>query len=378
MARRADDTFDVLVIGGAAVGCAVARDTVGRGLTVALAEAGDIGGDFAGQLALAGLAPAHPADAEEAKILRRTCPHLTLDHGQPLPRWRILSRHFARRRSPRTINAQRYAILCARDAADRGARVFRRAPVVSVQRGASGWTADLAGRTVYARLIVDTTCGAPEGLSPQMGQLRTLTVSLLPADADTPGSAAFSLPAGDGLVAVGTDGPPPRGALWQSATLSIPARPNGAVTRDTTAAPLISLAPASAFHARRTAENSVAEMAPFVTMIGKTWTRFAALPGGDFQSLAAADMLKTLTAAAPDATPDRIARLFASYGTEAADILSQPQGQNFGHGMTEAELRWLRAREWATSAADVIWRRTALGPTVTTEEVRAIDRFLAA
>src|SRR3546814_7533020 len=36
-------------------------------------------------------------------------------------------------------------------------------------------------------------------------------------------------------------------------------------------------------------------------------------------------------------------------------------GTYFGHGLTEAELRYLVAREWAMTADDILWRRTKLG-----------------
>jgi glycerol kinase len=35
-------------------------------------------------------------------------------------------------------------------------------------------------------------------------------------------------------------------------------------------------------------------------------------------------------------------------------------GRGLGGGLTEAELRWLVAREWASSAQDILWRRTKL------------------
>ena len=36
-------------------------------------------------------------------------------------------------------------------------------------------------------------------------------------------------------------------------------------------------------------------------------------------------------------------------------------GRDFGHGLSEAEVRYLVAREWARSADDILWRRTKLG-----------------
>jgi glycerol-3-phosphate dehydrogenase len=36
-------------------------------------------------------------------------------------------------------------------------------------------------------------------------------------------------------------------------------------------------------------------------------------------------------------------------------------GQQFAPGLYEAELRYLRETEWATTAHDVLWRRSKLG-----------------
>src|SRR5688500_9166687 len=45
LGRLADETFDVLVVGGGATGAAVARDAALRGLAVALCDRADFGGE---------------------------------------------------------------------------------------------------------------------------------------------------------------------------------------------------------------------------------------------------------------------------------------------------------------------------------------------
>ena len=59
-------------------------------------------------------------------------------------------------------------------------------------------------------------------------------------------------------------------------------------------------------------------------------------------------------------------RLVRGYGTEAAAMLGGARtaadlGERFGWDLTEREVRWLMAREWAVTAEDVLWRRTKLG-----------------
>ena len=50
-------------------------------------------------------------------------------------------------------------------------------------------------------------------------------------------------------------------------------------------------------------------------------------------------------------------------------------GEHFGHGLTERELRYLMAHEWAQSAEDVLWRRTKLGLRLSPAEQNSLRRF---
>ena len=59
-------------------------------------------------------------------------------------------------------------------------------------------------------------------------------------------------------------------------------------------------------------------------------------------------------------------RLAHAYGTRAAKLLGNAKsladlGQSFGAGLTESEVRYLMAHEWARSAEDIVWRRSKLG-----------------
>ncbi len=71
-----------------------------------------------------------------------------------------------------------------------------------------------------------------------------------------------------------------------------------------------------------------------------------------------------------------------AYGSEAAAVLGTAQtaadlGRDFGATLTEAEVRWLMAREFARGAADVVWRRSKLGLRLTADQVAALDAFMA-
>jgi glycerol-3-phosphate dehydrogenase len=96
------------------------------------------------------------------------------------------------------------------------------------------------------------------------------------------------------------------------------------------------------------------------------WTAKAPLPGGDFAMDGAADLAGQIAGRYPFLGHDTAARLARSYGTLAFAMLGDAAGmadcgEDFGHGLTEREVRYLMDREWAQAADDVLWRRSKLG-----------------
>ena len=53
-------------------------------------------------------------------------------------------------------------------------------------------------------------------------------------------------------------------------------------------------------------------------------------------------------------------------------------GQSFGATLTESEVRYLMAKEWALTAEDVVWRRSKLGLRLSAAEIAALDDWMAA
>jgi glycerol-3-phosphate dehydrogenase len=53
-------------------------------------------------------------------------------------------------------------------------------------------------------------------------------------------------------------------------------------------------------------------------------------------------------------------------------------GQSFGATLTESEVRYLMAVEWACTADDIVWRRSKLGLRLSPAEIAAIDDWIAA
>jgi len=142
-------------------------------------------------------------------------------------------------------------------------------------------------------------------------------------------------------------------------------------------APLLSVYGGKITTYRHLAEEAVDLLAPRLPALsGAGWTRQAPLPGGDF-AIDGLDQLKAELARdfaflAPD-DADRIAR---AYGTRARLWLERPRGRDFGAGLSQAEVDYLVAEEWASSAEDVLWRRTKLGLLLSREQQAALAEYL--
>jgi glycerol-3-phosphate dehydrogenase len=53
-------------------------------------------------------------------------------------------------------------------------------------------------------------------------------------------------------------------------------------------------------------------------------------------------------------------------------------GRDFGHGLTEAEIAYLKREEWAVTADDVLWRRSKLGLHLDAAQRAAVADYLGA
>jgi glycerol-3-phosphate dehydrogenase len=143
-------------------------------------------------------------------------------------------------------------------------------------------------------------------------------------------------------------------------------------------APLLSVFGGKITTYRHLAESAVAKLAEWLpALAGRGWTDQKPLPGGDFPvdgaaALAAAYQLEY--PAVSEATAKRLAR---SYGTRAKVWLRADLGQDFGHGLTAAEVDYLATQEWAQTADDILWRRTKLGLRFDSAQTAALTAYLA-
>ncbi|GGA87141.1 glycerol-3-phosphate dehydrogenase [Brucella endophytica] len=132
---------------------------------------------------------------------------------------------------------------------------------------------------------------------------------------------------------------------------------------------------------RRLAEHALEKIGEAIGTKGAPWTAGAHLPGGDFGVTEFTRQVDKLIAAYPFLVRDHATRLTHCYGTLAPSLLGEAKdiaglGRHFGGMLYEAEIRWLREREWARTAEDILWRRTKQGLCLTSAEAEALQTYL--
>ena len=492
--------FDILVVGGGINGCGIARDAVGRGLSVCLVEMDDLASGTSSastKLIHGGLRYLEYYEfnlvrhaLQEREVLWGIAPHVigplrfVLPHHSGLrPAWLLriglfLYDHLGGRKllpATRTLDLTkdpagqplkpglfrkgfeysdcwvddaRLVVLNARDAADRGATIRTRTRMVGAERTAEGWHVMLedmrtgARDVVAARMLVNAAgpwvadvltdrLGMAAGAKVRLVQGSHIVVPRLFADErcyifqTADGRVVFAIPyEGDHTLIGTTDldyhGDPAKVAatedeiayLCEAASVYFrePVRPADVVwsysgvrplyddgasearaaTRDyvfeldatDNRPPLLSIFGGKITTYRRLAEEALAKLGIGAGKLGAGWTARAALPGGDFAIDGRASLAAGLRADYPFLEPAHAARLARSYGTRARAILGgarrrEDLGRDFGATLTEAEVTYLVEREWAETAADIVWRRSKLGLRMQPGEIAALERFLA-
>ncbi len=128
---------------------------------------------------------------------------------------------------------------------------------------------------------------------------------------------------------------------------------------------------------RRLAEHALEKIAEFFPQMGTAWTHEAHLPGGDFAIDGASSLCGEVAARYPWLSADQAARMVRSYGTRVFGILGEAKspadlGQDFGAGLTAAEINYLCETEFAQTSEDILWRRSKLGLRLTEKQRQAI------
>ncbi|WP_409432236.1 glycerol-3-phosphate dehydrogenase [Litorimonas sp. RW-G-Af-16] len=131
-------------------------------------------------------------------------------------------------------------------------------------------------------------------------------------------------------------------------------------------APFLSIYGGKITTSRKLAEHAMQKLHKFFDYKDRGWTETAGLPGGDIPNADFNKFYLLMQTRYPSVDAKVLLRLCHAYGTRVTLLLGDgdpaPQlGQHFGEGLYEAEARYLVAHEWATSADDIMWRRTKLG-----------------
>ncbi len=157
-----------------------------------------------------------------------------------------------------------------------------------------------------------------------------------------------------------------------------------AVTRDYTlrvddeqgAAPVLSVFGGKITTYRRLAEHALEKLAPYFPGLKPAWTSGPPLLGSDFGGVSRMEARDAFFQTHPR-IPEYILRgLFRRHGAQAPAVVGDGDlGEEYGAGLTAREMLWLKEREWARSAEDVLWRRTKAGLLMTEAQqarVRAV------
>jgi glycerol-3-phosphate dehydrogenase len=147
-------------------------------------------------------------------------------------------------------------------------------------------------------------------------------------------------------------------------------------------APLLTIFGGDVTTARLRAERAVSRLLPFYPM-SPPWTAQAALPGGDFPQAAFETEVEEACERWKFLEPDQALRLVSAYGSRLHQVLGEAKqkadlGLSFGSDLTEAEVRYLMAKEWARFPDDILWRRSKLGLTMSLKDRERLAAFMAA
>ena len=133
---------------------------------------------------------------------------------------------------------------------------------------------------------------------------------------------------------------------------------------------------------RQLAEDIIDELSPVFPTLPASNTSTTKLPGallGDIELDAYQTYLKEQY---PFVSDPLLERYIKTYGVRTEDILTpyknaQALGLEFGDTLFQAEVDYLIQKEWATTAEDILWRRTKLGLIVNNDTIHALKDYLS-
>ncbi|WP_426440696.1 glycerol-3-phosphate dehydrogenase [Bradyrhizobium genosp. P] len=144
--------------------------------------------------------------------------------------------------------------------------------------------------------------------------------------------------------------------------------------------PLLSIFGGKITTYRRLAEHAMQRLAPWFPKLAPAWTSGKPLPGGDIGEFD--EFAGELAGDYPGLPRDLVQHYARLYGTRARKLLGPARncadlGRHFGGHLYEREVAYLRDTEWATTAADVLDRRTKHGLHLTSAQRDAFESYIA-
>jgi glycerol-3-phosphate dehydrogenase len=150
---------------------------------------------------------------------------------------------------------------------------------------------------------------------------------------------------------------------------------------DTAGAPLLSIYGGKLTTYRKLAEDVVDELAPRIGCTAAHWTADAPLPGGDLPSADFDAFHASLVKQHPWMPATLLHRWARAYGTRAMRLLEGARsladlGEEVLPGLHAREINYLRREEWATTADDMLYRRSKLALHLPADSAVILDEWL--
>jgi len=133
---------------------------------------------------------------------------------------------------------------------------------------------------------------------------------------------------------------------------------------------------------RKLAETVLERLEPWLKAARGPWTAGTPLPGGDFDPARREETFRQLLASYPQLPADTLAALFSRHGTLTRALLGEAQtpadlGRDFGGGLYRIEVDHFVRHEWATTAEDILWRRTKSGLAMSADQRESFSRWFS-
>jgi glycerol-3-phosphate dehydrogenase len=153
------------------------------------------------------------------------------------------------------------------------------------------------------------------------------------------------------------------------------------VDGDAEHAPVLSVFGGKITTYRKLAEHALEKIADWFPAMNAPWTERAYLPGGALAGVSFETYITQLLAEYRELTPALIRALVFRHGDAARAVLGDANtiadlGPHFGHTLYAREVDYFMANEWATTADDILWRRTKCGLHLNSQQKQALAEYV--